>query len=91
MQINDIVGWLGLVLSVGGGKNPKYVPFAQLDNMFSFQTASSYVMRLRLGGKSYAPDPKSALAPYVKGISEFTQLVNKLQTIVEEEAKTQCV
>ena len=61
----------------------------KLGNPLSFQTASSYVMRLQLGGKSYAPDPKSALAPYVKGISEFTQLINKLQTIVEEEANTQ--
>ena len=48
-------------------------------------------MRLRLGGKSYAPDPESSLAPYVKGISEFTQLVNKLQTIVEEDANIRYV
>ena len=48
-------------------------------------------MRLRLGGKSYAPDPESALAPYVKGITEFTQLINKLQTIVEEDADNQYV
>ena len=42
-------------------------------------------MRLRLGGKSYAPDPNSKLAKYVKGLAEFTDLMQKLHTILEED------
>ena len=46
-------------------------------------------MRLRLGGKSYAPDPHNKLAPYVKGMGEFVDLMHKLQTILEEDPDVQ--
>ncbi|XP_033739156.1 PCNA-interacting partner-like [Pecten maximus] len=54
-------------------------------NMTMYQTAVSYVMKIRLGGKGYAPDPNSPLAQHVKGLGEFVTLVHKLQTVIEEE------
>ncbi|XP_013409016.1 PCNA-interacting partner [Lingula anatina] len=48
------------------------------------QTAISFIMRLRLGGKGYAPDPSSPLTTHVKGLGEFVDLIHKLQTIIEE-------
>lgn len=54
-------------------------------NMTMYQIAVSYVMKIRLGGKGYAPDPNSPLAQHVKGLSEFVTLVHKLQTVIEEE------
>ena len=53
-----------------------------------FKSMVSYLMRLRLGGKSYAPDPNSPLAQHVKGLGDFTDLMNKLQTLVEEDPIT---
>ncbi|ELT93635.1 hypothetical protein CAPTEDRAFT_56156, partial [Capitella teleta] len=58
---------------------------SQTRGMSMFQTAVSYIMRLRLGGKSYAPDPKCKLNRYVKGLSEFTDLMHKLSNILEDE------
>jgi len=51
----------------------------------TFQTITSYVMRIRLGGRGYAPGADCALVKHTKGLSEFTDLMHKLQTIVEEE------
>ena len=42
-------------------------------------------MRIRLGGKSYAPGSNNALAPHVKGMSEFTDMVHKMQNYIEED------
>jgi len=42
-------------------------------------------MKLRLGGKGYAPDSEHPLAQHVKGLGEFVTLVQRLQTIIEED------
>ncbi|KAL4226683.1 hypothetical protein ACF0H5_014663 [Mactra antiquata] len=54
-------------------------------NMTMYQTASSYIMRIRLGGKGYAPDPNNPLAPYVKGVGEFVSLMHRMETVIEED------
>ena len=48
-------------------------------------------MRLRLGGKSYAPDPHCVLAQHCKGIGLFVDLMHKLQTVIEEVSNTRYV
>ncbi|CAH1774011.1 unnamed protein product [Owenia fusiformis] len=57
-------------------------------NMPMYQTAASYIMRIRLGGKSYAPDVNCPLRNHVKGLGEFTDFLHKLQCIVEENPNT---
>ena len=42
-------------------------------------------MRLRLGGRGYAPSVDNQLGLHVKGLGEFVDMLHKLQTIVEEE------
>lgn len=59
---------------------------AQAKNLSMFQVSSSFVMRIRLGGKSYAPNSSHRLAPHVKGLSDFTDLMHKLQTVIEEDS-----
>ena len=49
------------------------------------QTIISYVRRLRLGGKSYAPTAKHPLAEFNKELCEFVTLWDKIQTKLEEE------
>ncbi|XP_014675568.1 PREDICTED: PCNA-interacting partner-like isoform X2 [Priapulus caudatus] len=53
-----------------------------------FQTVTSYVMRVRLGGKSYAPEQCCPLYPHISALSDFICLLNKMQTILEEEQDT---
>ena len=53
--------------------------------IYFLQMLTSFVMRLRLGGKGYAPDRSSPLLPHVKGFSLLMGMVQKLQGIVEEE------
>ncbi|XP_050402885.1 PCNA-interacting partner [Patella vulgata] len=57
-----------------------------------YQTAVSHIIKLRLGGKAYAPALDCELAPFVKGLGELITFVQKLQSIVEEEAdiRTAC-
>jgi len=43
-------------------------------------------MRIRLGGKGYAPNAECLLVTHTKGLAEFTDLMHKLQTIVEEDS-----
>ncbi|XP_038057586.1 PCNA-interacting partner-like isoform X2 [Patiria miniata] len=58
---------------------------AKSKNMSMYQTAVSYITRLRLGGRSYAPNSEmSALADHVKSLGEFVTNVQKLQVLVEE-------
>lgn len=52
------------------------------------QTAISYVTRIRLGGKSYAPSENCPLRLYLKALEQFVDLLNQLQTIIEEDADT---
>lgn len=42
-------------------------------------------MRIRLGGKGYAPDPNHPLAPHVKGVGEFVSLMHRMETVIEED------
>ncbi|XP_022241807.1 PCNA-interacting partner-like isoform X2 [Limulus polyphemus] len=53
------------------------------------QTAVSYVMKLRLGGKSYAPPLNCSLRPYTKGLGIFVDVLNSLQIIMEEDFSTE--
>ncbi|XP_078586882.1 PCNA-interacting partner-like [Branchiostoma floridae x Branchiostoma japonicum] len=57
---------------------------ARKKNMPMCQTAVSFVMQKRLGGKSYAPSQDNPLLQHIKGLSEFVTLLQKMQTIVEE-------
>ncbi|XP_041484126.1 PCNA-interacting partner-like [Lytechinus variegatus] len=57
---------------------------AQEKNMPMFQTMVSFIMKLRLGGKSYAPDLSSPLGEYVKPMGDFVNLIQKMQTLTEE-------
>jgi hypothetical protein len=50
-----------------------------------YQTLVSYVNKLKLGGKSYAPTSDHALYPYNKELTEFLDLTDKLQERLEEE------
>ena len=49
-----------------------------------FQTVTSHVLRVQLGGKSYAPDANCPLRQYHKGLDTFVTIMQKLQTFVEE-------
>ena len=42
-------------------------------------------MKIRLGGKGYAPDPNHPLGPHVKGIGEFVSLMHRIETVLEED------
>lgn len=42
-------------------------------------------MRLRLGGKGYAPDSGHPLGQHVKGIGEFVSLMHRMETVLEED------
>ena len=56
-----------------------------------FQTVTSFVMRIRLGGRGYAPAADCPLMKHIKGLSEFTDLMLKLQTIIEEDLSVELV
>ncbi|XP_033105204.1 PCNA-interacting partner-like [Anneissia japonica] len=58
---------------------------ASQKNMPMCQTATSYVMRIRIGGKGHIPDMSCQISQYVRGLSEFVNLILKLQVILEEE------
>ncbi|XP_071118807.1 PCNA-interacting partner-like [Haliotis cracherodii] len=58
---------------------------AKRKNMSMFQTAMSFLMRIRLGGKGYAPDAECPLNQHVKGLGELVDLVQKLLTVAEED------
>lgn len=48
-------------------------------------------MRIRLGGKGYAPAAQCPLLKHSKGLGEFNDLIQKLQTIVEEDTSVEYV
>ncbi|XP_071965567.1 PCNA-interacting partner-like [Antedon mediterranea] len=58
---------------------------ARQKSMPMCQTATSFVMKIRIGSKSYSADQSCQIAQYVKGLSEFVSLIQKLQVIIEEE------
>ncbi len=51
-----------------------------------FQTLISYVNKLRLGGKSYAPTEDHPFYPFNKELCELVDLTDKLQAKIEDEA-----
>ncbi|XP_053394104.1 PCNA-interacting partner-like [Mercenaria mercenaria] len=53
--------------------------------MTMYQTATSFIMKIRLGGKGYAPDPNHPLGAHVKGIGEFVSLMHRMETVIEED------
>ncbi|XP_059156919.1 PCNA-interacting partner-like [Physella acuta] len=57
---------------------------AQSTGLSLYQTLSSYMLRIHLGGSGYAPATDSPLLAYVKGLGSLLDLTQKLQTIVEE-------
>eukprot|EP00057_Strongylocentrotus_purpuratus_P010510 XP_011664984.1 PREDICTED: uncharacterized protein LOC752321 [Strongylocentrotus purpuratus] len=57
---------------------------AQEKKMPMYQTMVSFIMKLRLGGKTYAPDLSSPLGQYVKPMGEFINLIQRMQTLAEE-------
>ena len=42
-------------------------------------------MRIRLGGKGYAPDLASPLNQHTKGLGDLIDLIHNLQTVAEEQ------
>ena len=44
-----------------------------------FQCASSFVVRLRLGGKGYQASEDSSLRAHAKGLGELVDLVQKVK------------
>ncbi|XP_046566692.1 PCNA-interacting partner-like [Haliotis rubra] len=63
---------------------------AKRKKMSMFQTATSFLMRIRLGGKGYAPDTECPLNQHVKGLGDLTELVQKLLTVAEEVSDIRC-
>ncbi|KAL8586786.1 hypothetical protein ACOMHN_061299 [Nucella lapillus] len=61
---------------------------AHSKNMSLYQTATSVIMQLRLGGRGYAPDPSTKLLQYIKGLTALSDLMNTLQQVLED---TRCV
>eukprot|EP00094_Tigriopus_californicus_P003848 TCALIF_03704-PA protein Name:"Similar to parpbp PCNA-interacting partner (Xenopus tropicalis)" AED:0.06 eAED:0.06 QI:0/0.75/0.6/1/1/1/5/0/645 len=57
---------------------------AQSINMPLYQTIISYVGKLKLGGKSYAPCTDHPFYPYNKELCQFESLMDKLHSMVEE-------
>ncbi|XP_060565444.1 PCNA-interacting partner-like [Ruditapes philippinarum] len=53
--------------------------------MTMYQTATSFIMKIRLGGKGYAPDCNNPLGAHVKGIGEFVSLMHRMETVIEED------
>ncbi|ESO09644.1 hypothetical protein HELRODRAFT_135220, partial [Helobdella robusta] len=53
-------------------------------NLSIYQTILSFITRIRLGGKSYAPPSDNPLTNHIKGLSEFVDVLNKLHSILEE-------
>ena len=43
-------------------------------------------MKIRLGGKGYAPDPNHALGQHIKGLGEFVVLMQKMEEVIEEDS-----
>ncbi|XP_055950274.1 PCNA-interacting partner-like [Argiope bruennichi] len=49
------------------------------------QTAISYVTRIKLGGRGYAPPSDCPMLPHLKKIELFVGILNQMQTLIEED------
>ncbi|XP_063842915.1 PCNA-interacting partner-like [Scylla paramamosain] len=56
---------------------------AQRKEMPMYQTIVSFILRLRLGGKGYQPEPNNPVLPHAKPLGEFVDALMKLQNILE--------
>lgn len=52
--------------------------------LLNLQTIVSYVQKLKLGGKSYAPSSDHPFHPYNKELQEFIDFMEKLQDKIED-------
>ncbi|XP_054717280.1 PCNA-interacting partner-like [Uloborus diversus] len=55
------------------------------------QVAISYVTRVKLGGKGYAPSSDCPMLPHLKSLELFVDILNHMQTMVEEDVKPESV
>ncbi|KAM6153269.1 PCNA-interacting partner isoform 9-T9 [Erethizon dorsatum] len=46
--------------------------------------ATSFIRRIELGGKGYAPSPSDPLRKHIKGLSNFINFIDKLHEILGE-------
>uniref|UniRef100_A0A8D0CD72 PCNA-interacting partner n=1 Tax=Salvator merianae TaxID=96440 RepID=A0A8D0CD72_SALMN len=52
--------------------------------MSLFQTATSFIRTIELGGKGYAPSLEDPLRSHMKGLSHFVHFIDKLEEIMGE-------
>ncbi|XP_005374622.1 PREDICTED: PCNA-interacting partner isoform X2 [Chinchilla lanigera] len=57
---------------------------AREKQMSIFLMATSFIRRIELGGKGYAPSPSDPLRTHVKGLSNFINFIDKLHEILGE-------
>ncbi|KAM4883207.1 PCNA-interacting partner [Thomomys bottae] len=57
---------------------------AQKNQMSIFLVATSFIRRIQLGGKGYAPSPSDPLRTHIKGLSNFINFIDKLDEILGE-------
>ena len=58
---------------------------AEKTKMPLYQTVVSYIQKLKLGGKSYVPSSDHPFMPFNKDLTEFTNLMSKLYSKLEDE------
>ena len=58
---------------------------AKKSGLSLYQELSSFILRLRMGGKMYEPSADNPLKNCVKGLSSLLELIQKLETIIEED------
>jgi cysteinyl-tRNA synthetase len=58
---------------------------AEKTKMPLYQTVVSYVQKMKLGGKSYVPSSDHPFMPFNKDLTEFTNLMSKLYSKLEDE------
>ncbi|KAM6153263.1 PCNA-interacting partner isoform 3-T3 [Erethizon dorsatum] len=57
---------------------------AREKQMSIFLVATSFIRRIELGGKGYAPSPSDPLRKHIKGLSNFINFIDKLHEILGE-------
>ncbi|XP_031561210.1 PCNA-interacting partner-like isoform X2 [Actinia tenebrosa] len=70
---------------LGVRKFTKIKRLAREKNMSMYQMVTSFILQIRLGGKSYAPSTENPLWLMTKGLGDFVSFFQKLQNILEEE------
>ncbi|CAG5132869.1 unnamed protein product [Candidula unifasciata] len=57
---------------------------ASVCGLSMYQTLSSFMLRIQLGGQGYAPTRDNPLMEYMKGLGSLLDMTQKLQTVIEE-------